>query len=278
MNKITLKARVVANEIDLNAIAVASGIPRKYTWEEPLVFRSESLETLLGSAIMEHSALYIFSFGSVVFINLTSQQETRALAYLKNNGLKENTIESSKYQDDYEIRLDETAEPQEQPVLNDKFVLLDHLEAFHVDLSAMVIAKSVALEKTEERLTEIMDGLEPLIDRLEEGKLRVSDKKLAQLSSKIARYEYTTLAYIMLLDKPDITWVNSEAYDFYDLMADFFELSDRYTVLKQKTELLNQIVENISSTSHTIKSIVIEVSVLILIAIEVVIMVIDLFK
>jgi hypothetical protein len=34
------KAYSVLNEIDLNKIAVSCGIPKKYTWEEPLILHN----------------------------------------------------------------------------------------------------------------------------------------------------------------------------------------------------------------------------------------------
>ena len=82
----------------------------------------------------------------------------------------------------------------------------------------------------------------------------------------------------MLLDKPDITWTNSEALLFYDQLSDFFELTDRYEILKQKTALLNSVMDGISTMSHTVKSVLIEISILILILVEVVIMLYDLFR
>jgi uncharacterized Rmd1/YagE family protein len=275
---IPFKATVVANEIDLNTIAPLCGIPKKYTWEEPLVLRRDALAKALGDELSQDSAVYIFSFGSVVFVNLPQRLEAGAFAFLNRMGVKPDPKESKKYTDVYELRISPDPGGEEGVTLTDEFARIEAAEPYHADLTAMIIAKSVALEKIEDRLMEIMDGIEPLIDHLEKGNLRVSDKKLAMVSSQIARYEYTTLAYIMLLDKPDITWTNSDALAFYDAMSDFFELSDRYEILKQKTELLNNVVGNISSTSHTVKSVFIEVAVLLLIAVEVVIMVIDLFK
>jgi required for meiotic nuclear division protein 1 len=40
MADMIFKAYAVANKIDLNKIAVACNIRKKYTWEEPLILRS----------------------------------------------------------------------------------------------------------------------------------------------------------------------------------------------------------------------------------------------
>jgi len=63
-----------------------------------------------------------------------------------------------------------------------------------------------------------------MIDKLEKGKLNVGNKEIAKTTSKIVRHEYNTIAYIMILDKPDITWTNSDAKNLYDMMSEFSNL------------------------------------------------------
>jgi uncharacterized Rmd1/YagE family protein len=155
--------------------------------------------------------------------------------------------------------------------LSDEFVLVTEYEYFLPELISTVLAKSVALERTEEQLGKIQDNLELLIDRLEKGKLRVGNKELARTTAKIVRHEYNTLAYIMILDKPELTWTHSSASEFYDKMTDFFELNDRYKILKSKTDILYHILEGISNISHSIRGLFVEWVVVILIVIEVLI-------
>lgn len=98
------------------------------------------------------------------------------------------------------------------------------------------------------------------------------------MTSKIVRHEYNTIAYIMILDKPDITWINSEASVFYDSMAEFFELNDRYEVIKSKTEILKSIIDGLGTISRSISGLFVEWVIVILIVVEVLLMVLDLFK
>ena len=42
------KAYAITNEIDLNKIASRCNIPKKYTWEEPLILQDEFLASILG--------------------------------------------------------------------------------------------------------------------------------------------------------------------------------------------------------------------------------------
>ena len=135
----------------------------------------------------------------------------------------------------------------------------------------MIIAKSVALERIEEKLGKILDDLEFKIDSLEKGRLGIGNRELARTTSRIVRHEYNTIAYVMILDKPDITWTNSEAAAFYEGMSEFFELNDRYEVIRSKTEILRNIIEGLSSISHSIRGLFVE-------WVIVVLMILDLFR
>lgn len=47
MKDITFRALAVTNEIDLNKIAIHCDIPKKYTWEQPLILRGDILSSIL---------------------------------------------------------------------------------------------------------------------------------------------------------------------------------------------------------------------------------------
>ncbi len=267
MKAITFKAFAITNEIDLNKIAIHCGIPKKYTWEQPLILKSDILKSILHKNVDESKMVLVFSFGSIVFINHLHRDEiTGFLEYIHSFEPDIDVQNTVTYTDDYSLHIGET----ETIELTDEFVVVPEYEIFYPELIATVLAKSVALEKTEEQLGKIHDKLESMIDRLEKGKLRIGNKELASTTAKIVRHEYNTLAYIMILDKPDITWSSSTAGEFHDKMLDFFELNDRYKILKSKTDILYHIMEGFSTISHSIRGLFVEWIIVILIVIEVV--------
>lgn len=274
------KAYAVANEIDLNKIAARCNIPKKYTWEEPLALQGEVLESILEHPIQSNQQILVFSFGSIVFINILKEDEKRFIEYLKAfKSIAANIKNYEQYSDDYELRDSASdIELSDEPIFTDQYAIVPKIETFHPELISIVIAKSVALEKTEVQMESILDNLESMVDRLEKAKLRISDKELAQTTAKIIRHEYTTIAYIMILDKPEITWTHSDAGAFYDKMSNFFELNDRYEILKKKTDILNIIIDNFSSISHSMRGLFVEWLIVVLILVEVVLMVADLIR
>lgn len=273
MKNMHFKAYAVTNEIDLNKIAVECSIPKKFTWEEPLILQDSILSKILQERAFPDEKIMVFSFGSIVLINTSEEHTTRFLEYLKKFKPEMDLQNWNSYTDDYELR-----SGYGEMEFTDKDAVVPQHEFFYPELISTVLAKSVALEKTEEQIGKILDKVEVMIDRLEKGKLRVGNKELARTTAVTIRHEYNTINYIMILDKPDITWTNSHAAQFYDRIAEFFELNDRYEILKRKTDILNNIIGGFSSISHSIRGLFVEWVIVILIVVEVALMLADLFS
>ncbi|WP_040205973.1 RMD1 family protein [Neobacillus jeddahensis] len=265
MEATTYKAFAITNEIDLNKIAIHCGIPKKFTWEQPLILRDDILQSILYKDMTDNQQVQVFSFGSIVFINHFDASDITGLLYFLHSFEPDIEIElADKYTDDYCLHIKET----ETIELTDEYVVVPSYESYYPELISTILAKSVALEKTEEQLGKIHDKLETMIDRLEKGSLRIGNKELARTTAKIVRHEYNTLAYIMILDKPEITWTSSTAGEFYDRMVDFFELNDRYKILKSKTDILYNIMDGFSTISHSIRGLFVEWTIVTLIVAE----------
>ncbi|UKS29367.1 RMD1 family protein [Paenibacillus sp. HWE-109] len=272
MKDIAFKAMAVTNEIDLNKIAIYCGIPKKYTWEQPLILKNRILEKIYQKNVDEFQQVLVFSFGSVVFVNYAHKDElTTFLKFIQSFEPEIDLAPEDRFKDDYSLHIDENGSLE----LTDNYVVVTEYEYFLPEVIATVLAKSVALEKIEEQLGQIQDNLEIMIDRLEKGKLRVGNRELARTTAKIVRHEYNTLAYIMILDKPELTWTHNSASQVYDGMMNFFELNDRYKILKSKTDILYHILEGFSTISHSIRGLFVEWIVVILIVIEVVLTVLQ---
>lgn len=274
MNKLIFKTYAITNEIDLNKIAVECNIKKKYTWEEPLILQNELLERIIKDKTLENEKILIFSFGSIVFINSNLNHTEILMKYLKSIKPEIDIEHYGRFQDDYALHYEECDEIE----FTDSFVRIQDTDLFYPELISMVIAKSVALERIEEQLGKILDGIEDKIDDLEKGEFKIRNKELAKITSRIVRHEYNTISYIMILDKPDITWINSSAAFFYEQMSEFFELNDRYEVIKSKTEILKSIVDGLGSISHSMSGLFVEWVIVLLIIIEVILMLLDIVK
>lgn len=273
MKDLKFKTYAVTNEIDLNKIAVECHIKKKYTWEEPLILQGQVLKRIIND-VNEDEIVLVFSFGSIVFINSNKVHIERFMVYIKKIKPDIDIENYQRFQDDFALHIAEGEEIE----FTDDYVQIPEMELFYPELISVIIAKSVALERIELQLGKILDDLESKIINLEKGKLNIGNKELAKITSTIVRHEYNTIAYVMILDKPDITWTNMNAEYFYGQMSEFFELNDRYEVIKSKTEILKSIIDGLGAISNSIRGFFIELVVVILIVIEVILMFLDLFK
>lgn len=272
MPSIDFLAFSAASEIDLNRIAFQCGISKKFTWEEALSLRGPALTGVLGAPAKSGQSVMLFSFGSIVLINLRKEVMSAIIAYLRQFGA-ELFNDWQDYTDDYALHVS-----NEEQTLTDEYAVVDALELYDPELVADVLAKSVALERVEAQLGKILDSLESYIERLEKGDFKIGDKKLAKVTARVARHEFNSVSYIMILDKPDITWVNSRAAEFYNKLSEFFELSDRYEIIKSKSTVCNNIITGFSSISHAFRGLRVELIIVLLIVVEVVLMILELLK
>lgn len=272
MGTYKLNAWSVAKEIELNALAKSFGIPKRFTWEEPIILSGDHLKDLVGEEVEENISVFFFSFGSIVLSNGKEEWMKKIIDYLKEEGVCKELVDWKHYHDEYDLY-----ESEEEDLCNDNLATIKNMQDYHIELSAVVLAKSVALERNEYKIETILNKAEELIDGLERGRTNMSDKKLGTMFASVLRHEYDSVSYILILDKPDITWLMSDANEYYEKLSNIFELSDRYEILKQKTDTLRHIVEEFTSVTHGIRSYVMEVIIIILILVEVVLMILELF-
>jgi uncharacterized Rmd1/YagE family protein len=270
MEQYTFFATALSGELDLNRLAASLGFQRRYRWEEPMVLDIAGLTPLSGDQGAT-KRVYLYFFGGVVFINC-SQEEVDALFFsMAHHSELFRDYPNQRYQDDYSLRIEEG---EKSAVTNDYAVLPGYAPVY-LEIICFVIAKSVALERIEERIDQVLDEMEGLIALLDRGKLELPDRRLAKLAASTLTYKYQSIAHIMVLDKPDITWEDPEADRLYRTMAHLFELSPRYNEIRHKGETLLDITQVFTGLSHARRASRLEWIIIALIAIEIVIYVVE---
>lgn len=260
---------MISSEINLNEIAGHFGINKKFKWEEPLILKEKNLKGIISKP--DDKYVYVFSFGSVVFINMAFHETQDTINYLKKIDKNLRNNPPTMIREDFKLYINPNAELE----ITYNSVTLNKVQDYHFSIIATILAKSVALEKIEEDIDILLDKIEDIVNFLEKGKLNLSDENLAKMSSKILRFKYNTISYIMLLDKPKIAWENEVAENFYSQLSELFELNDRYDKIKHKTELLLDITEIFSSLTQSKRGTKLEWMIIILILIELLLSLID---
>lgn len=271
MELYTFKAFAFGGELDLNRLAAKLGIARKYRWEEPMILSPVTFALASGS---DAEQVYLYYFGGVVFLNCTGDIIARFLDSIPQYAESLKGQIQLPYREEYRLEID----PEREPVIANDCAIMPRYNLAFLGIICFVIAKSVALERIEERIELVFDEVEGLIANLGTGRLELPDRDMARLASSILGFKYTSIAHIMVLDKPEITWDNPEADRLYLTMASLFELNQRYQEIKHKSETLLDMTDVFSSLSHARRSARLEWIIIILIAIEIVIYLMQLYS
>lgn len=266
MTKFDFTARAICSEFNISNICKYYDINKKIKWEEPLILKGKYLSLFRDT---NNKMVYIYHFGAIVFVNFTLKEREQFIEYIKNIPESIKSINKDiKYDciEDYEIVCNDTAEDE----MGFESCNVKSIEDYNLDMTALVIAKSVALETIENRVSVVFDEVEKIIELLKEGKVNIKAKKAASIIGGVLSFKHTIISYIMLLDKPDIAWKNENAGIFFNDLADLFELDDRYKTINAKIQSLLDITEIFADLSHSRKATILEIIVIILILIEVI--------
>jgi uncharacterized Rmd1/YagE family protein len=267
MKEYIFKARAICSEFSISNIAKRFDINRKIKWEEPLVLKDGQLQGYVKNT--EDKVVYIYHFGSIVFVNFTNDEIDDFINIIK---LTPNSIKSlNKYmryecREDFRIVLHEHMEEQ----LEYESLVINSIDEHHFSITALVVAKSVALETIEVTMDVVFDDVEKIIKSLENGNLNINEKQAASIIGRVLSFKHTTISYIMLLDKPAIAWKNESAENLFNDLADLFELNDRYEKLNAKSQTMVDIIEIFANLSHSKRANNLEIIVILLILIEVI--------
>ncbi len=266
MTKFYFAARAICSEFNISNICKYYNINKKIKWEEPLILKGSHLAQFKDAT---NKMVYIYYFGSIVFVNFNEKEREQFINEINNipNSIKSINKEM-KYNciEEYDILCDEKVENE----IGFEICNLKSIEDYNIDMTALVIAKSAALETIENRLSIVFDEVEKIISSLKVGKINMTEKKAASIIGGVLSFKHTVISYIMLLDKPDITWENEDAKIFFNDLADLFELDDRYKILNAKIESLLEVTEIFADLSHSRKATILEIIVIVLILVEVI--------
>jgi uncharacterized Rmd1/YagE family protein len=136
-----------------------------------------------------------------------------------------------------------------------------------------VLAKSVALEHYEQRISETFEKVEPLTTQLARtGRTGRSSKVLIRHIASVLLAEHALLGRIEVVDKPDLLWEKPEFERLYDWLVDEYEIRERHVALERKLGLLSKTAQTLLNLLHSSRSLRVEWYIVALIVIEVALM------
>lgn len=168
--------------------------------------------------------------------------------------------------DRHEVIID----PSQSETVEFDFIRIQDLELEKLLLICDVAAQSIMLDYLDERVETILEQFEAIHSRLARtGRLFVRTRKIMQMIGRNSTIIHFIIGKLSFLDKPDITWEEKEYEILFTRLRKEFELDDRFRALKFRLEFVKDSSEIVLEMLTTRRAEVLEVTIIILIAIEV---------
>lgn len=253
--------------------AAAYDLPRLFqslqTFGSAQLFR-DSIHLLIKEDRRVKGDVFYFSYGSVVLWGFSDEEEQSIL-----NSLKEYERDPipRPEMDEFTFLYGDAMQIDEDEIILHNKNTLTKLAISHG------LAQSVKLTTFEEIIQKTIDNTKSLPDNLaRKGKISLSRKEIYQKMGELFSERNFINIHSEILDTPEFFWNYPELEPFYRRTAHYLDLNKRVEVLNKRLTVVHELFQILSNELNHQHSYRLELSIIILIAIEVTIAVLrDLF-
>ncbi|MEM6592294.1 MAG: RMD1 family protein [Cyanobacteria bacterium P01_C01_bin.73] len=219
----------------------------------------------------EQGCAVLFDYGVAVLIGLSPVEEARFLNDL--NPLVEAAFSNPETEAET-LKLD--AENPGKAIKG--AILLSDFSLPQLQILADVLAKSVVLAYYEVQTAAVFDRIEPFAASLRNtsGRRLKGDALLKQIGDNLL-IQHKMVGRVEIIDKPEMLWEHPELDRLYLRLEDEYEIRERHTALERKLALVSLTAETALELQHQNTSLRLEWYVVILIVIEVLLSLYELF-
>lgn len=212
-------------------------------------------------------------FNVLTFINWDKEEMVHALLKL---GMKDaHLYEQNTLYQDYPILIEPDLELTCQ--VRNEHITLKEASSLSFIIIALVVSQSVGLEKYEQDLEGYFAQSRQLLD-LTQSYALFKRSKLIEFAKTLTSIQHSMVSDLFLLDKPNILWDNEEAEKLYNKMASILELKDRFEIVEYKLSSLKEDLSMAVDLFNHKHSEFLEWIIILLIAFEIVMGLIEFFK
>jgi uncharacterized Rmd1/YagE family protein len=151
-------------------------------------------------------------------------------------------------------------------------LVIDDLTFERAEIVALTIAQSVGMEYYERIVDKMFVDTDKMVDRLERvGTMPIFTRNLHRFTGAAIGTRSEVLSVLHLFDKPDSAWDDPAAEAIYQQLRAEFDLVDRHSALELKLRSVQEALELVIDIARDKRLLWLEVSIVILIVIEIVI-------
>ena len=176
---------------------------------------------------------------------------------------------------DYPIQIDPN-HPEAFSITNQVIILREDT-VLSLNVIALAISQSVGLEHYEKRLDTLFSQSRRIVASIHHFSIS-RRSHLMQFAKRLALTRHDMVSNLLLLDKPNILWDNEEAENLYNRLAFILELYDRHEIALSKLSQIKEDVMLVMDIINHKKSEFLEWIIIVLIAVEIVMGIMEMVK
>ena len=206
--------------------------------------------------------MFVYPFGAVVFRDVPPGRREQELERLRRArpGLTPQVVQES-----FTVREEAGA----RLALVDGVLVVDAFTSERAAVVALIVAQSAAMEYYERLVADLFARTRALVERLERtGRVSLHTRPLHRFIGEAMSTRGEVIMVLTLLDKPDATWDDQAMDRIYDDLRAEFDLVDRYGALEQKLTGVQEQLELILDVARDRRMMILEMSIVVLIVIE----------
>ena len=209
-------------------------------------------------------------------LTLISEEKKELLEALEKLGLILHTEDerSHPYQD-YPLLIDPSL-PTPFSVTNES-IILKETSIISLNIIALAIAQSVGLETYEHRLDMLFSRSRRIIESIHTFSM-TRRSHLLKFTKQLALTRHDMVSNLLLLDKPNILWDDAQAEALYNRLAFVLELYDRHEIALSKLSQIKEDVMLVMDLINHKRSEFLEWIIIVLIAVEIIMGIMEWFK
>lgn len=254
---ITARALLLGERLDTIALAID---------------RSDVVNTVPLALKVGSGFAVLFRYGVAVLIGLSPAEEHETIRNLQKRVIgRFDKIE------------DETATIEISDAYDDQIppggpIQIKDLSPPRLVVIADALAKNVALTRDEREVSRVFEVIEPLAaDLAGRGRTPVGRKNLLRLIGRALLVRHRVTGRVEVEEKPDVLWDRWDLERLHARLADEYELKERATILARKLEVVSETARAFTDLIDASRSLRVEVLIVLLIVVEVLITIYDLF-
>jgi uncharacterized Rmd1/YagE family protein len=246
MKTIVYKCYKLSSKLSLNKIASFFEIRPQISWGDFITLNEAHISTVLKERSISKQ-VYIFNFGCITFVNFDSDEITNINEAIESITGSIDFRLFTKFHDTHIIK---KLSSNHFKIWENKSEITSTEDEI-TPIIATILAKSVALDKIETDVNELLDESEGMIHKLNKGQLRVNAKKHIAGTLRTIKLEYEILNSIRIFDRSFKIDEKFKQREIFDDLAAHYELHHRFSVLEKKIDEVRNITKVYSTLSRS---------------------------